>query len=122
MKREPAGPAEIIAKEKKELMALPTKFLMHDTGAENRQDAVAALNSFYQDPISDDEPLTVYWLRWGLERTANQQREVDMGELPFSGYYSKLDFEVFPTIRRRDKYGDLHDVVIVMVPVEEEVE
>lgn len=33
------------------------------------------------------------------------------GTLPFSDTdYSKLDRKVFPTIRRRDKYGDVGDV------------
>ena len=37
-------------------------------------------------------------------------------ELPFSSaHYSKHTFAVFPTIRRRDKYGDVGDVVDVVI-------
>jgi len=37
------------------------------------------------------------------------------GELPFSHGYAKHDRVVFPTIRRRDKFGDVGDVVAVTV-------
>jgi len=36
-------------------------------------------------------------------------------ELPFSHEYAKHDRAVFPTIRRRDKFGDVGDVVTVTV-------
>lgn len=35
--------------------------------------------------------------------------------LPFSNHYEKLDHPVFPTIRRRDKYGEVGDRVTVTV-------
>jgi len=35
------------------------------------------------------------------------------GELPFSHEYAKHNRAVFPTIRRRDKFGDVGDVVTV---------
>jgi hypothetical protein len=34
--------------------------------------------------------------------------------LPFSDDYDKLDRAVFPTVRRRDKYGDVGDEVVVV--------
>lgn len=35
-------------------------------------------------------------------------------ELPFSHQYPKLDYAVFPTIRRRDKYGTVGDTLTVV--------
>ena len=38
----------------------------------------------------------------------------DVGMLPFSKHYAKHERAVFPTIRRRDKFGNFGDFVIVV--------
>ena len=44
-----------------------------------------------------------------------RKRVVTITELPFSHQYEKLEHPVFPTIRRRDKYGEVGDRVTVTV-------
>lgn len=62
--REEIGKAEIIAKEEVTLGSLPTAFLLHDTESTTREEAEESLQSFYRNPIEEDEALTLYWLAW----------------------------------------------------------
>lgn len=48
-----------------------------------------------------------------MESKRNWVMPMPDGELPFSHEYAKHDRVVFPTIRRRDKFGDVGDVVAV---------
>jgi hypothetical protein len=50
-----------------------------------------------------------------LEKLPGDGEVQDDIELPFSSHYWKHDLSVFPTIRRRDQYGDEGDVVAVTV-------
>lgn len=58
------GKAKIILKHKKKLNELSDDFLAQDTNTKTRNDAINVLNSFYDNPIAQNEQLTVLFLGW----------------------------------------------------------
>jgi len=55
---------QIVLKYLKKLAEIPTMFLLYDTGCATRELGIQLLNSFYTNPIHNDELLTVLRCIW----------------------------------------------------------
>lgn len=54
----------IVQVSKRKLSELSTEFLMKDTDCINREASIKLLNSFYQNPIQNEELMTILILEW----------------------------------------------------------
>ena len=54
--------AKILIKFHKRLFQIPTPLLCYDTNTETREEAIELINSFYRNPLSDLEHLTILFL------------------------------------------------------------
>lgn len=108
MGSETLGYAEIVAKEEARVEELDRYFFRYDTASETWEEAVESLNSHYHNEVHPEEPLMVYWFRW-------VSGDDGSGSIDFGAEYPKLEHEVFPTIRRYDSFGDVGDVLEVVL-------
>ncbi|WP_371802692.1 hypothetical protein [Candidatus Lokiarchaeum ossiferum] len=58
------GCVRITMVQKRALYQLPSNFLILDTGAISREHAIKILNSFYREPIRNEEKMTVLSVKW----------------------------------------------------------
>ncbi|MFW5905784.1 MAG: hypothetical protein ACOCUO_02965 [archaeon] len=58
------GTVEIVAKETVTIDELNEQLFQYDTDTATTDTAREYINGFYQRPIGDSEPLTMYWNRW----------------------------------------------------------
>lgn len=59
-----AGLCQVLDKYKKKYKDIPISLLKYDTGEQRREDILDLFNSFYRNPVEDDEEMTILLLRW----------------------------------------------------------